>query len=228
MVRPGKQPAKPAAASSGPPKKTFVIKKSTKAFSPRSPGVRSKFSAFYLYACEHQRASPGGAVVGSATGNMMVMMLASDKTLNDAVKALANDFGLREVVRWMETKKMFGMRVQTTAQTRRLFDAFKLLCPDVQPTILDETPWAKRDQTIDVGAVHNVEVDGKTTSALIVTEDTYAIGIHLKDLNFDWYPDLNARAILFEGEAPDVDFTIIEEWGWTVNMVEYDGVDHQD
>ena len=66
MVRPGKQPAKPAAASSGPPKKTFVIKKSTKAFSPRSPGARSKFSAFYLYACEHQRASsPGGAVVGS-------------------------------------------------------------------------------------------------------------------------------------------------------------------
>ena len=54
--------------------------------------------------------------------------------------------------------------------------------------------------------------------------------MHLKDLNIDWYeyPDLNARAILFEGEAPDVDFTVIEEWGWTVNMVEYDGVDHQD
>ena len=156
MVRPGKQPAKPAAASSGPPKKTFVIKKSTKTFSPRSPGARSKFSAFYLYACEHQRASPGGAVVGAPTGNMLALMLASDKTLNDAVKELANDYGLREFVRWMEAKKMFSMRVQTLAQVRRLFDAFKLICPDVQPAILDESPWAKRDQTIDVGAVHNV------------------------------------------------------------------------
>ena len=79
-----------------------------------------------------------------------------------------------------------------------------------------------------MGTVHDVTVDGRETSALIVTLDTYAIGLILKDLNVDWYPELNARAILFEGEAPDVDFTEIEEWGWTVNMIEYDGVEHQD
>ena len=149
--------------------------------------------------------------MGAATGNMLALMLAGDKAKNDEVKALADDYGLRETVKWMEPKKHFGIRVQTLAQTRRLFEAFKIICPDVQPANLNETPWAKRDQTIDVGAVHNVEVDGKMTSALIVTEDTYAIGLLLKDINFDWYPDLNARAILFEGEAPDVDFTVIEE-----------------
>jgi len=226
MVRPGKQTAKPAAPSS-PARKKFVIQKSAKKFSPRSPGPRT--SIFKLYACEHQRASPGGAAVGTPTGNMLALMLPSDKTLNQAVKDLDKDFGLREPCRWIEGLKHFGIRIQTLAQARRLFDAFKLLCPDVQPTILNETPWAKRDQTIDVGAVHDVTVDGKETSALIVTLDTYAIGLILKEnLNFDWCPELNARAILFEGEPPDVDFTEIEEWGWTVNMIEYDGVEHQD
>ena len=135
MVRAGKQPTKPAGASlASPARKKFVIKKTNKTFSPRSPGGVARRSSFYLYACEHQRASPGGAVVGSATGNMMVMMLASDKTLNDAVKALANDFGLHEVVRWMETKKMFGMRMQTKKK-------IVVFCRELPGSLLRVASW---------------------------------------------------------------------------------------
>ena len=71
---------------------------------------------------------------------MLALMLPSDKANNDAVKALDQDFGLREACRWMEALKNYGLRLQSLRQARKLFAAYKIICPDVQPSELDETP----------------------------------------------------------------------------------------
>ena len=45
---------------------------------------------------------------------------------------------------------------------------------------------------------------------------------HLKNNGFKYNKELGGMALIFEGEAPVIDVSTFEEYGWTVNFEEFD------
>ena len=214
----GKRPAAPQS-----PKKVFQMNKKPKKVFPESPNKTGNTDSFFLiYPCRHTEDSKWGKK-NDLTGNIMIKLLPAQVSRNEGTKKAVELKALREHVRWNAELGCYIVRCYTIEQARLMFTKFIEINPDCDPN-LDEEAWRteKPVPVLNFNTIKEMTIASKTESVIIVNGDTWQMDAPLKQQGFLYNKELQAMALIFEGEAPEIDVTFFEEYGWQTIFEEFE------